>query len=147
FICADVNELEFEPESFDAVVAFYVLLHLPRADLRPLLDRLAAWLRPGGIFLANTLVARDDEGEGVEDDWLGAPMFFSGSDPDADRQLVRDAGLALLHDEIVSQYEPEGEIAFLWLLAEKPKAICGERELPPGACGRCSSERQVIEMP
>lgn len=120
FVCADMTELEFEPESFDAVVAFYALLHVPRAALRPLLDRVATWLRPGGVLLANTLVR--SEGEGVQDDWLGVQMFFSGSDPDADRQLARDAGLTLLRDEIVSQHEPEGELSFLRLLAQKPKA-------------------------
>jgi len=59
------------------------------------------------------------DGEGVED-WLGVPMFFSGSDPDSDRQLLRDAGLTLLRDEIVAQREPEGEISFLWVLGKKP---------------------------
>jgi cyclopropane fatty-acyl-phospholipid synthase-like methyltransferase len=118
FIPADLSTLAFAPESFDAVVAFYVLLHIPRAELDPLLGRVASWLRPGGLFLANTLVR--GEGEAVEQ-WLGVPMFFSGSDPASDRARIADAGLARIQDEVVTQQEPEGELAFHWLLAQKPR--------------------------
>jgi SAM-dependent methyltransferase len=118
FIRADLTELQFAAESFDGVVALYVLFHLPRAELGPLMARIVDWLRPGGVFLA-TMLARGD-GEGVED-WLGVPMFFSSSGPDADRALFRDAGLAILLDETVVQTEPEGELPFHWMLARKPR--------------------------
>ena len=119
FICADLTKLEFAAESFDGVIALYVLFHLPRAELGPLLGRITGWVRPGGLFLA-TMLARGD-GEGVQD-WLGVPMFFSTSDPDANRELFRDAGLAILLDEIVVQNEPEGDLPFHWMLAQKSKA-------------------------
>jgi cyclopropane fatty-acyl-phospholipid synthase-like methyltransferase len=119
FIRADLAELTFAPESFDGVVALYVLFHLPRAEVRPLIGRVSDWLRPGGVFLA-TMLGRG-VGEGVEE-WLGVPMFFSNSDPDADRELVRDAGLTILEDETIVQTEPEGDLPFHWVLAQKPKA-------------------------
>lgn len=95
----------------------YVLFHVPGAEVGPIVRRVADWLRPGGIFLA-TMLGRGD-GEGVEQ-WLGVPMFFSDSDPDADRKLVRDAGLTILEDELIVQSEPEGDLPFHWLLAQKP---------------------------
>ena len=85
----------------------------------PLVGQIRDWLRPGGVFLA-TMLARGT-GEGVED-WLGVPMFFSSSDPDADRKLFRDAGLAILLDETVVQHEPEGDLPFHWMLAQKSSA-------------------------
>jgi hypothetical protein len=85
----------------------------------PLFGRIRDWLRPGGVFLA-TMLARGD-GEGTED-WLGVPMFFSSSDPDADRELFRDAGLAIRVDETVVQHEPEGDLPFHWILAQKSNA-------------------------
>lgn len=118
FISADVSALTLAPESFDAVVAFYVLLHIPREDLDALLGRVANWLRPGGLLLSNTLAS--GESEAVEQ-WLGVPMFFSGSDPAVDRTRIADAGFILLEDEVVAQQEPEGELAFHWLLAQKPR--------------------------
>jgi SAM-dependent methyltransferase len=96
FICADLAELTFAPESFDGVVALYVLFHLPRAEVRPLIGRVSDWLRPGGVFLVATMLGRGI-GEAVEE-WLGVPMFFSNSDPDADRELVREARLTIVED-------------------------------------------------
>lgn len=118
FIRADLAELRFAAESFDGVVALYVLFHLPRAEVGSLVGRLSDWLRPGGVFLA-TILGRGD-GEGVEE-WLGVPMFFSNSDPHADRELVREAGLTILEDETVVQTEPEGDLPFHWMLAQKSK--------------------------
>lgn len=48
-------------------------------------------------------------------------MFFSSYDADTNRRLLDSAGLVLVLDEVVSMYEPdEGDVAFLWVLAEKP---------------------------
>src|SRR2546429_8375786 len=45
FIQSDISLLDFPPRSFDAVVAFYSLFCLPRAELFPLLQKIASWLR------------------------------------------------------------------------------------------------------
>jgi hypothetical protein len=47
-------------------------------------------------------------------------MFFSSHDAATNRQLLADAGFTLVLDEVVSMNEPEGEVSFLWVLAEKP---------------------------
>ncbi len=116
---ADVTRLELKPASFDAVVALYVLNHVPRADLGSLLRRAAGWLRPGGLFLAS-LGARDTV-DAVEDDWLGVPMFFAGFPPETNRRLVREAGLEVIDDDLERIVEPrQGEATFHWLLARQP---------------------------
>ncbi len=116
---ADVTRLELEPASFDAVVALYVLNHVPRAQLGPLLRRAAGWLRPGGLFLAS-FGARDTP-DAVEDDWLGVPMFFAGFQPETNRRVVREAGLHVVEDDLERIAEPgQGEATFHWLLARKP---------------------------
>ena len=51
FFCEDVMSVEFDEESFDAVVAFYSIFHLPREEHRGLFERIYRWLRPGGYFL------------------------------------------------------------------------------------------------
>jgi hypothetical protein len=40
--------MAFRPASFDGVVAFYVVNHLPQEELAPTFERTFAWLRPGG---------------------------------------------------------------------------------------------------
>lgn len=69
FIQADLTSMEWRPDSFDAVVAFYVFNHVPPGQFEPTLARLASWLRPGGFFAAS-LPGGDSTFEEVEDDWL-----------------------------------------------------------------------------
>lgn len=117
FIQGDLAQSDFPPETFDAVTALYSIMHVPREEHRAVLGRIARWLKPGGLFLAslNHVGGEDWTGE-----WLGVEMFFSGFDADTNRQLVRDAGLELVLDELVWMRQPQGELAFLWVLARKP---------------------------
>jgi cyclopropane fatty-acyl-phospholipid synthase-like methyltransferase len=118
FVHADFTTVELEPESFDAVVSFYVFNHVPRQELGPLLGRIGEWLRPGGHLLAS-FGASDLPG------WYGQAIggletFFSGYEPEATLRLVRDAGFTVVHDELETIREPEGDATFLWVLARKP---------------------------
>ena len=118
FVLADYTELEFEPESFDAVAAILTLTHVPREEHGALLARIAGWLRPGGLFLAS-LGTGDTPGE-LEDDWLGAPMYFSGFDTQTNRRFVREAGFEFVRDEVHAMIEEgHGEVRFLWIVARR----------------------------
>lgn len=124
-IHGDVTTTTFPPQSFDAVVALYVFTHVPGSALPPLLDRIAGWLHPGGLLLATFGTVAD---ESVVDDWLGAPMFFSGYDPTENERIVRAAGLEVRVSRVELMQEPESEpgagpatVAFHWLLAAKPR--------------------------
>lgn len=119
----DLAELDFSSESLDAVVSLYVFGHLPRAELPGLLERVALWLRPGGRLLAT--FGRSG-GEGVQDDWLGVPMFFGSYTDEETLSLVRAARLKLERAEVVEIDEgEEGLAAFLWILAWKPPSRGG----------------------
>ncbi len=115
---ADFTELELEPESFDAVVAAYVLNHLPPDELAPLAQLLARWLRPGGHLLASFGTS---DNPGWRGEWLGVEMYFAGLPPEKNRRLVEEAGFRVLRDEIETSTEPEGEARFQWLLARRPE--------------------------
>jgi cyclopropane fatty-acyl-phospholipid synthase-like methyltransferase len=118
FIHADYTELDVAASSFDAVVAILTLTHIPREEHADLLARIAGWLRDEGFLLCSLGVG--DAPGAVEEDWLGAPMFFSHYDADTNRRLVREAGFAVVVDEIVEMHEEgHGEARFLWILAQK----------------------------
>ncbi|MGH3104808.1 MAG: class I SAM-dependent methyltransferase [Gaiellaceae bacterium] len=120
FLQADLAEVVFAPGSFDAVVALYVFNHVPHDDLRRLIPRIFAWLRPAGLFLASYGVS--DAHESVEDDWLGVPMFFSSLGADGSRRLLGAAGFEIAADEVETIEEPDqGAARFLWLLGRKPE--------------------------
>jgi SAM-dependent methyltransferase len=119
-ILSDMAALDLEAESFDAVVSFYALTHVPRGEHARLLGRIAGWLRPGGLLFAT--MGASDSPDIVEPDWLGAPMFFSHYDADANRDMVRRAGLDILFAEAAAEDEDDQTVEFLWVAARKPEA-------------------------
>ena len=118
FECADATELALEPGSFDAVVSLFMLGHVPRAEQAPLLGSIASWLCDGGYLLATLGTATADDV--VDDDWLGAPMFFASFDEAAGRRLLADAGFGLIESRVIPVEEPgHGVVSFMWILARK----------------------------
>jgi SAM-dependent methyltransferase len=119
YLHADMASLTFPPNSFDGVAAFYSLIHVPRDEHAALLARIASWLRPGGIFVA-TMGAHDNPGD-IEEDWLGAPMYWSQWDAANNRRLVEAAGLRIISAREETADEDGAPITFLWVVAEKPQ--------------------------
>jgi SAM-dependent methyltransferase len=114
FLQADMADLELEPASFEAVLAFYSITHLPRSEHRQLLGKIASWLVPGGFLLAS-LGAVD-----LPDTWsrfLDVPMFFSHFDAATNRALVEEAGLRVVEAEVVEQDDEPA--SFLWVVARR----------------------------
>ena len=119
FLQANATEIDFEPESFDAVVSLFMLGHVPRARQQPLLERIFGWLAPGGRLLATLATANTDDE--VEADWLGAPMFFASYDEEWNRRALESAGFVLEEARVVPFEEPgHGVVSFMWVLARKP---------------------------
>lgn len=116
-IHGDFCSVELPQASFDAVVSFYVLNHVPRPDLAPLLARVAWWLRPGGWFLASFPSSGNPAWRG---EWLGAEMYFDGFPPETNRRLTEEAGLEIVRDEFETMVEPDGVGRWQWLLARRP---------------------------
>jgi SAM-dependent methyltransferase len=111
FIRADITAITFEPVSFDAVVSLFALIHLPLEDQPSLLERIATWLRPGGLFLVTT---GHSAWTGAEDNWLGGgvPMWWSHADAATYRQWITTAGLWVEREEFVP--EGDGGHALFW---------------------------------
>jgi cyclopropane fatty-acyl-phospholipid synthase-like methyltransferase len=114
---SDVMALDFPPASFDAVVALYLLDHLPRREHPVLFSRVRTWLRPSGLFLFS--VEPDDE-PGTVRLWLGTPMYFSHFDAETTIGLVRAAGFEILDAHREMQLEGTTEVEFLWVLGAQP---------------------------
>jgi ubiquinone/menaquinone biosynthesis C-methylase UbiE len=113
----DFSELVLPEASLDAVTAFYSMTHVPRERHAEVLQRIASWLKPGGYLLL-TLSARG-ETNGVQDDFIGVPMYFSGYGPDRNRAMLERARLDIVLDEIVTMQEPDTKSSFQWLLARR----------------------------
>ena len=116
FIHGDLGALDFPDNSFDAVVSFYTLEHLPREQHGGILNRIHGWLRPGGLLLFSCEAGDMND---VTGQWLGVPMFISVFDPATMRKLVQAAGFELVETEIESQLEQGREVPYLWVLAKR----------------------------
>ena len=115
FIHADAGSVTFPDASFDAVVSFYTLEHLPREEHESVLQRIRRWLRHGGYLLISTEAS---EVEGVLGEWLNVPMFFSSFGPETVKQLVEKAGFEILETSVEEQTEGEETIPYLWIFAQ-----------------------------
>ena len=100
------------------MVAFFSIIHVPREEQPGLLAKIARWLRPGGLFVA-TMGASATE-NGYEEDWLGAPMYWSHFDAETNQRLVEEAGLVIESAALETADEDGLPVTFLWVVARKP---------------------------
>ena len=112
----DIAEQEFSDGTFAAVVAFYVVEHLPRDEHAALFARFAGWLRPGGQLLLTT--ERTEE-PGTVREWLGVPMHFSQFDEETTTDLLEAAGLEVVGRDTERQLEGDEEVEYVWFHARR----------------------------
>jgi SAM-dependent methyltransferase len=108
FVCADMNpdtaELDFPPDTFDAVFAFYSIFHLPRETHGRLFQRIHSWLKPGGVFVFNGEPEADQFSE--TDDFLGAAMVWSDWGPEENKRMLEQTGMSV--EEVTMHTLDEG---------------------------------------
>jgi ubiquinone/menaquinone biosynthesis C-methylase UbiE len=118
FIQSDVMDLDVPDESFDAITAFYSIIHLPRDEQPELFRRMTCWLKPGGWLIA-VLGTRDASGD-VDPDWLGAPMYWSHFPSDVNLTMAVEAGLTVVSSEEHTILEEGVPVTFHWLVCRRP---------------------------
>jgi SAM-dependent methyltransferase len=116
-VLGDMASPPFAPASFDAIMAIYSIIHVPREEHASLLAAVRDLLRPGGRAL---VVLGANEWEGVDEDWLdlGATMFWSHFGADESRAMVERAGLRVIGSAI--EEDDDHDSWHLFVVAEKP---------------------------
>ncbi|KAI1158861.1 S-adenosyl-L-methionine-dependent methyltransferase [Nemania serpens] len=112
----DMTALEFPDGSFDVVVAFYSLIHLPRTEQTALLARIAKWLKPGGYLVAN--FAKEELEAVVMEKWLDERgwMFWSAWGEEKTLEMIKTAGFEVVVADVV---EDVVDASFLWVIARR----------------------------
>jgi cyclopropane fatty-acyl-phospholipid synthase-like methyltransferase len=118
--CADMDTVQFKPDSFDAITAIYSLFHIPREQHAELFIRFYRWLRPGGRMLftyATQAYTGADTFEGTKE-FMGKRLFYSHLTPE---QMDIALGAAGFNIESAVLRNIGGE-SFLWVAVHKPDA-------------------------
>lgn len=115
---ADLGALQLAPASLDGISALYSIIHLPREEHEPLFKRLHEWLRPGGRALV--VLGGADTPIGYEEDWFGAPMYWSHFDAETGLDMLRGAGFDVTDSSLVNDPLDEKGGAHLFALCRRP---------------------------
>lgn len=117
FLESDMMSLSFPPGSLSAVLGFYSIIHLPCDEQLVLLKRIAGWLKPGGLFLAN-FGEQETQGHILEK-WMGEGgwMYWAGLGVEKTVKTVEEGGLVVVEREVLDDSVDKSR--FLWVLARK----------------------------
>jgi SAM-dependent methyltransferase len=109
FILGDIMTVDFPTSSFNAVVAFYSVFHIPREEHPDLFRRIYAWLEPGGYLLC-TLSRSSEEGY-TEDDFFGVSMYWSNYGLEDYKEILTRVGFSLLETSVIGHGFTEAQQA------------------------------------
>jgi len=114
FICSDMTKWTCSPRTFDVIVSFYAVIHVPLAEQRALFEKLYRWLRIGGHLM---VIVGHEAYTGEEPNWLGsgAPMHWSHADHATYESWLMRIGFATLWLRFV----PEGTGGHVLILARR----------------------------
>ena len=115
---ADIACVPLADACADAVAAFYSTTHVPRDEHPAMLAGMMRIVRPGGI--AVTTWGFTDNPSDYDDNWLGAPMFFSHFDAATSDALVRAAGFTVLSSQDEQEQEYDRPMSWRWIVAQRP---------------------------
>jgi ubiquinone/menaquinone biosynthesis C-methylase UbiE len=122
FIHGDMTQLEFPPNTFNAVLAFYSFFHLPRESHEAMIGKCWSWLKVDGLLLF-TYSAQAEEG--IFPVFLGEQSYFSSFGSDRILGIVESQGFEIIQQEVRAQgnvddpTDPDNDTSFLWVLARK----------------------------
>ena len=115
FICQDMTELAFPDGVFDAVCSYYAIIHVPREEHRPLLQNFHRMLKPSGLVLL--CMGLGDLPDDVDENYQGAPMYWSHYDGETNLRMLAECGFKVLWSKRVADVSPPA--AHLFVLAQR----------------------------
>lgn len=115
---ADICEVEFEQNQFNAITASYSLFHIPASEHAALFKKFYDWLCPNGQFLftyATSDYTGSDEFDGCKQ-FMDQSLFYSHKTPEVLYDDLEKIGFTIKSNE----YHNIGNETFLWVTVSKP---------------------------
>jgi ubiquinone/menaquinone biosynthesis C-methylase UbiE len=116
-ICAPMQEVDFEDNSFEAITAIYSLFHLPLEDQLLMFHKFFKWLKSKGSLLftyATREYTHKDDFSGYME-FMGEKLYYSHRSPKELERELNDVGF--LTESF--KYRDIGGETFLWVTAIK----------------------------
>ncbi len=98
--------MEFPEASFDAIVSFYAVYHIPKEEHEELFRRIYRWLKPKGYLLATVSIENEDPY--TEDDFFGVTMYWSNYGLTEYKRMFLEIGFSLLESTQLGHGFKEG---------------------------------------
>lgn len=111
FFQRDFFEKEFGDDSFDAVVSFYAIFHIPREEHEKLFTQIREWVKDDGAVLLTLGPEKMDEHRG---EIGGEEMLWSSYSPEKNLELLKESGFKIL-ETYTEDYREE---THFWVLAQ-----------------------------
>ena len=95
----DMSEVAFADASFDGIVAYHSIFHVPRQEHAAIFAQARRWLADGGIALltmAELSAEKFDDGPGLFTELEGAPTYYDAHRVDVPLALIAAAGFDVL---------------------------------------------------
>jgi ubiquinone/menaquinone biosynthesis C-methylase UbiE len=115
FVCADISQMPFKNDAFDALCSYYAIIHVPRKEHSRLLRDFHRILKKNGLALL-CMGAGDIPEDTAE--WEGIEMFWSHYDKVTNLKVIRETGFNTLWSKVVR--DPlDCHAAHLFVLGQK----------------------------
>ena len=111
FFQGDFFEKDFDKDSFDAIVSFFAIFHIPREEHERLFQKISKWVREDGAVLLTLGPEEMDEHRG---EIGGEEMLWSSYSPEKNLELLKKSGFKIL-ETYTEDYREE---THFWVLAE-----------------------------
>jgi ubiquinone/menaquinone biosynthesis C-methylase UbiE len=105
FIKADLRAVSFDNDEFDAIVALFSLLMLPKFEIERMLSSIHGWLKPDAYFLLGMV---NFDGDSIPVSFLGTEFNASGYKSDELRRVLDAARFRVLRFT-TADYEVPGQ--------------------------------------
>jgi ubiquinone/menaquinone biosynthesis C-methylase UbiE len=112
FVKGDFSKLSLKKESFNGIVSFYAIFHVPRTEHKDILKKIHALLQKDGYIL---ITLGFDEMKMTVSEFVDSKMVWSSYSAEKNKKLVEQCGFKI----ILTEEEHQGNEHHIWILAQK----------------------------
>jgi SAM-dependent methyltransferase len=95
-IHGDMATMSFAPHSFNGVVGYDSIWHLPHEEYAGLYKQIRRWVTLGGVFLFTAGESPGPAGELLDQQLCGAPIYYAALSLEKTFELLREAGFEVV---------------------------------------------------